>query len=82
MDFDAAGFHQDHALMHIHEQIGLRPRGQLDLVMENGVRFQERSPLGLGITTWGGCPGRETAIEAGGRENDCDEEPSVAQLRK
>jgi len=39
MDFDTAGFYQDNALMDIHEQIGLRPRSQLDLVLESGVRF-------------------------------------------
>ena len=82
MDFDAAGFHQDNALMDIHEQIRLRPRGQLDLALENGVRFQERSPLGLGITTWDGCLGRKTAFGTGDCEKSCDEEPSVAQLRK
>jgi len=82
MDFDAAGLHQNHALMNIHQQIGLRPRGQLDLVMENGVRFQKRLPLGLRITAWGRRLDRESAVEAGDRENDCDEEPFVTQLRK
>lgn len=82
MDFDAAGLHQDNALMDVHEQIRLRPRSQLDLVLENGVRFQERSPLGLGSATWDGCLGRETAFETGNREKNRDDESSVAQLRK
>lgn len=82
MDFDTAGLHQDNALMDVHEQIRLRPRSQLDLVLENGVRFQERSPFGLGIATWDGCLGRETAFEAGDREKNRDEKFSVAQLRK
>jgi len=82
VDFDATGFHQNNALMDIHEQIRLGPRGQLDLVLENGVRFQERLPLGRGVVTQGGCLGRETDVEAGDRENDCDEESSGAQLRK
>lgn len=82
MDLDAPSLHQDNALMDVHEQIRLRPRSQLDLVLENGVRFQERSPFGLGSATRGGCLGRETAFEAGDREKNCDEEFSVAQLRK
>lgn len=82
MDFDAVGFHQNNALVDIHEQIRLRSRGQLDLVLENGVRFQECPPLGLGIATRGGCLGRKTVFETGDREKGRDKEPSVAQLRK
>ncbi len=82
MDFDAAGLHEHDALMHVDHEVCLRPRGQLDLFLENGIHFQECLPLGLGITTWGGCLGRKTDVEAGGRKKDCDEEPSVAQLRK
>ena len=82
MDFDAAGFHQDNALVDIHEQIRLRSRGQLDLALENGVRFQECPPLGLGIAARGGRLGGKTAFETGDCEKGRDEEPSVAQLRK
>ncbi len=82
MDFDAAGLHQHDTLIDIHEQVRLRPRGQLDLFLENGVRFLEGLPLGNGIATGDGGLGRAADFAECDREEDCDEEPSVTQLRK
>lgn len=83
MDFDAASLHEHDTLMHVDQHVRLRPHGQLDLFLENGVRFLDRVSLGRGLLALRLRTGRQTdGAERGCCEPECDEIISVAQVRK
>lgn len=82
MDFDASSLHQDDTLMHIDQEVGLRPSGQLDFFLENGVRFLDRVSLGRGLLALRLRTGRQAGAAERGCEPECDEIISAAQVRK
>lgn len=82
MDFDAASLHQDDTLTHIDKQVRLRPRGQLDFLLKNSIRFLDGLPLAGRLKTLRGCPSHEAGPAERGCEPERDEIISVTQVRK
>lgn len=82
MDFDTASLHQNNTLTHIDQYVCLRPRGQLDFFLKNGIRFLDGLPLAGRLKTLRGRPSHEAGPAERGCEPERDEMLPVAQVRK
>ena len=82
MELETPCLDQHDGVMDIDDQVGLRPCGQLDLFLEEAVRFLDGLPIACDLRALRGGDARMTGRGQGEGRSERDERPPIAQIRK